>query len=163
MIATGSFFLSLLPELLYNILTPQWLIKMLGFLVVCAPYYVSQSDLGFYPQYPKVLLPGGIKRRPRTERIEKTKQHGGGGGGGGYEIMMQAGGNNEGLINSSSIDCNPETLALFPLHPTGDLQRRQPPTSAQNSTTFSTPSESDGSSDQHLFDFFPAPSSTETI
>ncbi|RVW57023.1 WUSCHEL-related homeobox 2 [Vitis vinifera] len=105
MIATDSFILSLS--------------------IVCGPYYVPQSDLGFYPQYPKVLLPGGIRRRPRTERVEKTKTHGGGGGGGGagYEMMMQAGDNNEGLIHSSSIDCNQETLALFPLHPTGDLQR----------------------------------------
>ncbi|KAL6341657.1 hypothetical protein AAG906_032778 [Vitis piasezkii] len=136
--------------------------------VVCGPYYVPQSDLGFYPQYPKVLLPGGIRRRPRTERAEKTKTHGGGGAG--YEMMMQAGDNNEGLINSSSIDCNQETLALFPLHPTGDLQRfSHAETSAENSTTLSTSSETastpgieDGSCDQPFFDFFSAPS-TETI
>lgn len=145
--------------------------EILGSIVVCGPYYVPQSDLGFYPQYPKVLLPGGIRRRPRTERVEKTKTHGGGGGGGGagYEMMMQAGDNNEGLIHSSSIDCNQETLALFPLHPTGDLQRSHAETSAENSTTLSTSSETattpgieDGSCDQPFFDFFSAPS-TETI
>lgn len=143
-----------------------------GFIVVCGPYYVPQNDLGFYP---KVLLPDGLRRRPRTERIEKTTAHGGHGGGGaaGYEMMMQAGDNNEGLMNSSSIDCHQETLALFPLHPTGDLQRRPPPItpphpeiSAENSTTLPTSSESattpvieDGSCDQPFFDFFSAPSS----
>ncbi|EEF31009.1 WUSCHEL-related homeobox 2 [Ricinus communis] len=95
--------------------------------VVCGSYYLPQSDLGFCPQYPRLLLPAGnFKRRPRTEKIiEKARscavpqEY--------NNIMIQTNDRNinQGRIHSKSYISNQETLPLFPLHPTGILQGRE--------------------------------------
>ncbi|KAF2300406.1 hypothetical protein GH714_012966 [Hevea brasiliensis] len=82
--------------------------------VVCGSYYLPQSDLGFYPQYPKVLLPSGFKRRPWSEKIDKARAYA-------FTDRKQQGAN---AINSKCYGNYQETLPLFPLHPTGILQGR---------------------------------------
>ncbi|CAK9137862.1 unnamed protein product [Ilex paraguariensis] len=141
--------------------------------VVCGPYYIPQSDLGFYPQYPnpKLPLPGGIRRRPRPETVDKTKQCGGGTGyepaNQGLNIMMRTDYNEEFIKNTNKY-CGQETLDLFPLHPTGILQERRTASSslasssAENSpitTASSNPettciNDQEGSCDQRFFEFF---------
>jgi hypothetical protein len=122
------------------------------FSVICSPYYLPQSDIGFYPHYhnPKVLLPGGIRRRPRTEKLGKSRSFD-------DETPVHMAGNSQ------------ETLPLFPLHPTGNLQGEtgKPSigsSSAMNSTN--TPGFSDqveeGSADQLFFDFFSREGSCES-
>lgn len=137
--------------------------------VVCGPYYLPQSDLGFSPQYPKVLLPGGFKRRPRAENMNKIKAY----ACTGYEpaalspeynnIMIHSTDRNQVTINNNS---NQETLPLFPLHPTGILQGRETTMRSQNSSSadnsITTPSISsetttaieEGSGDKPFFNFF---------
>ncbi|KAI9196284.1 hypothetical protein LWI28_022583 [Acer negundo] len=134
--------------------------------VVCGPYYLPRSDLGFYPQNTKVLLPGGASQRRSSSSSSSTSS--------GYDhvqeyhnMMMHTSNynNNEGIVifensyqNSDAID--QETLDLFPLHPTGtNLQGRN--TSDENSATDFTSSQTyfsgieDGvSNDQPFFDFF---------
>ncbi|KAA8549250.1 hypothetical protein F0562_000934 [Nyssa sinensis] len=143
--------------------------------VVCSPYYLPQNDLGFYPHYPKVLLPGGIKRRPSPDKMEKTNTC----VGAGYEpshlrynvMMHTAGDKNEAAMNNN---CNTSqaTLPLFPLQPTGILQARTTnnsslvSTSAENSTTPSSSSDTTGieqrSGDQPYFEFFSGNGSYES-
>ncbi|KAE8039035.1 hypothetical protein FH972_011485 [Carpinus fangiana] len=119
---------------------------------ICSPYYLPQSDIGFYPQYhnPKVLLTGGIRRRPRTEKLEKSRSFD-------DDTPVHMAGNSQ------------KTLPLFPLHPTGNLQGETGKcsigsSSAMNSTN--TPSFSDqveeGSGDQLFFDFFSGDGSCES-
>ncbi|KAK9279165.1 hypothetical protein L1049_012842 [Liquidambar formosana] len=132
--------------------------------VVCGPYYLPQSDIAFYPQYSKVLLPptSGIKGRPRTEKVGKTKPC----GVAGYEPTHPGHG-----TAMHMGDTDQETLALFPLHPTGILQGKKGNSSnaletAENSTTPSSSSEITGleecSSDQPFFDFFSGRGSCES-
>ncbi|XP_031287505.1 WUSCHEL-related homeobox 2-like [Pistacia vera] len=125
---------------------------------VCGPYYLPRSEIGFYPQCPKVLLPvpGGAKRRPKVEeQKENTRVL----GGSLYDpeqydycVMMQMKN-----INEGGIDNNQETLPLFPLHPTGILQGRTSTTPSIGSTSSSSETNTaieDGSCDQPFFDFF---------
>ncbi|KAH7862956.1 hypothetical protein Vadar_011480 [Vaccinium darrowii] len=108
--------------------------------VVCSPYYPAQSEFGFYPpHYPKMLLQGGNKKKPKPDTS--------------MEMLQTA--NNNG---------RQETLSLFPLEPTGVLQTR---TSSSSSSLVSIsaviPSTADPSSSssgingdhrQPCFDFF---------
>ncbi|XP_010260182.1 PREDICTED: WUSCHEL-related homeobox 2 [Nelumbo nucifera] len=145
--------------------------------VVCAPFYMPQTGIGFYPPHPKVLLPGGVKRKPKMDKMEKRKGTGGGGdgvsAGAGYEAAqagfynMYKDDDNEGLVGTT--DGHHETLTLFPLHPTGVLEDKIenhfPSTSAENSNA-STSSGSNSvevvSADQPLIDFFAENGSVES-
>ncbi|KAF2321908.1 hypothetical protein GH714_004389 [Hevea brasiliensis] len=109
-----------------------------------------------FPQCPKVLLPSGFKRRPRSEKIDKAKACT-------FTNWKQ------GSINGKCFSNNQETLPLFPLHPTGILQEKDETVCSlgssityvdDNSIANSTPISSetttgveDGSSDK-LLDFF---------
>ncbi|KAM7259654.1 hypothetical protein ACFE04_015395 [Oxalis oulophora] len=105
--------------------------------VICRPYYIPtqttvdhhHQQLGFYPQYfnnttPKTLLPAGsgvvegLKRRPSVITNHEN-----------MEIIA----NICTKIDRPAPQNNRETLALFPLQPTGNLQRT-------TSTTFQTSS-----------------------
>ncbi|WRX32325.1 Homeobox domain - like 10 [Theobroma cacao] len=144
--------------------------------VVCGPYFLPQGDLGFYPhQCPKVLLPGAVKRRGRPEKMEKARVYGTGAA---YDLvhqecntMMPDIENYGGVLNNG----NHETLALFPLHPTGVLDARATmsslgsTTSAGNSTTPSSSCETTAGIDQEgygteqrFFDFFSSQGSCES-
>ncbi|KAJ4972209.1 hypothetical protein NE237_005308 [Protea cynaroides] len=125
--------------------------------VVCSPYYMSHGGVvGFYQptQYPKVLLPGGAKRRPAMDKVEKTKVEAGGDG-------------NEGImINSDNITCDHETLTLFPLHPTGILESGRSSdsfrtTSSMAEATINTTVAEEGCAEQPLIDFFGEEASCE--
>ncbi|XWS53141.1 hypothetical protein CRYUN_Cryun11dG0132300 [Craigia yunnanensis] len=150
--------------------------------VVCGPYFIPQGDLGFYPQCPKVLLPGGVKRRGRPEKTEKARFY----GGAAFDLVHQDYNtmipdnieNYEGVFNNGSCNnSNQKTLALFPLHPTGVSEGRATlmsslgsTTSAGNSTT--TPysyyetiagiDQEDSCEQQHFFDFFSCQGSCES-
>ncbi|XP_022752748.1 WUSCHEL-related homeobox 2-like [Durio zibethinus] len=152
--------------------------------VVCGPYFLPQRDLGFYPQCPKVLLPGGVKRRERLEKTETARFY----GGAAYDLVHQDYNNiipdnienYEGVLNNGSCNnSNQETLTLFPLHPTGASEGRATlimsslgsTTSAGNSTTTPASShkttsgidqEGSGGEQQHFFDFFSCHGSCES-
>ncbi|XVF46507.1 hypothetical protein PTKIN_Ptkin03bG0032500 [Pterospermum kingtungense] len=142
--------------------------------VFCGPYFLPQGDLGFYPQRPKVLLPGGVKRRGRPEKMDMARFC----GGAAYDqlvhqdhnTMMMPDTENYGVVNNGSSNSNhDQTLVLFPLHPTGASDERETlisspgsTTSAGNSTIPSSSSETTAGVDQdaagygqqHFFDFF---------
>ena len=96
-------------------------------LVFCGSYYLPQGDLGFYQHNPKMLLPGGFKRVPRTDHKART-----------YALPQEYNNSNNNIMiqtsdrsvqgcvaNTKSCVCNQETLSLFPLHPTDILQGRK--------------------------------------
>ncbi|KAF5744619.1 WUSCHEL-related homeobox 2 [Tripterygium wilfordii] len=133
--------------------------------VICGPYYLPQREnLGFYPPYPKVLIPGGFKRRSRIEKSEKTKSTGYVGQGCGispYEYnnsMMQT--SRSVYEEAINVDSDQETLPLFPVHPTDQGTTRMSSlagsASGESSTTLSSDENinEEGSSDQPYFDFF---------
>lgn len=137
------------------------------FLVVCSPYYLPQNDLGFYPQCPKLLLPGGRKRSPRLDKVKKPNP-------GGVDQSGQLGLQTMLPMGSSNIQ---ETLPLFPLHPTGVLHERTTslslgsncsensiatttPSSTSETTTCITYDQQEGAGDQLFFDFFCGKKST---
>lgn len=129
----------------------------LRFSVICSPYYLLQSDIGFYPQYPhpKVLLPGGmIRRRPRTEKLEKSRSAFGDGG---YNTAHQEYDTSMHTAGSSTTINSQETLPLFPLHPTGILQGESGKSSIGSSEV-----DQECSGDQLFFDFFPGEGSCES-
>lgn len=127
---------------------------------------MQQGGVGFYPQYHhKVLLHGGVRRRPRPEKLEKTTtwvgsdsaeyalphpEH--------HSMILKQEDNYEKTIGNT----NQETLALFPLHPTGLLERRRVNSASLDDDHFpaslnstNSPTCIEGSSsEQHLFDFF---------
>ncbi|XP_028775779.1 WUSCHEL-related homeobox 2-like [Neltuma alba] len=73
--------------------------------VLCTPYYLPHSEMGFVAQHPKVLLPGsGIRRMPRNCEVYQQMQD---------TVMLD-----DGHLR------NKETLALFPLQPTGFLENK---------------------------------------
>ncbi|ERN07797.1 hypothetical protein AMTR_s00012p00149750 [Amborella trichopoda] len=97
--------------------------------VVCNPFYVSQSGLGMYPQFQRVMVPGGTTKRFNVgNNMEKGHETEGPSGNWGHH----------------------ETLQLFPVHPTGILEDRYnlPHTnlssspSSSSSTSSSSPSSS---------------------
>lgn len=96
------------------------------------------------------MLPGGIRRRPRTEKQEKSRAFD-------DDAPVHMAGKSQ------------ETLPLFPLHPTGNLQGETGKSSigsssAMNSTntrSFSDQVE-EGSGDQLFFDFFSGEGSCES-
>lgn len=127
------------------------------FPVVCNPYYIAQRDqLGFSPSYPNLPVPGGIKKRPRPQKVRPVHEPAGA-----ESSVMHHRGDNSGQLNQQ------ETLPLFPLLPTGILQERSSitsnsslssslTTSAENSTSTTTPSSSCDTNEQvhTFFDFF---------
>ncbi|KAF3453890.1 hypothetical protein FNV43_RR04331 [Rhamnella rubrinervis] len=145
--------------------------------VVCGPYYVPvQSEIVYSPHYhnhhhyPKVAVSGGIRRRPsRTQKMEKLRTN---------EAYLPQGSHtaasghygDEGLTNRSimiSNSNNQETLALFPLRPTGILQGRQgqnpcglfaetTPTRSSTPSSSSEAEESQAGDQQHFYNFFSA-------
>lgn len=144
-----------------------------SFSVLGGPYYLPHNDVGFYPQYQhsKVLLPSGIRGRPRTEKLEKPRALDGAAYNSahqGYGMAMHIGNSTWDITNNYS-NYGQETLPLFPLHPTGILQGKtgKPSigSSAENSTT-TTPSSSEieeGSGNyQPFFDFFSGQGSCES-
>ncbi|XVF20072.1 hypothetical protein REPUB_Repub11eG0166800 [Reevesia pubescens] len=153
--------------------------------VVRGPYFLPQGDLGFYPHCPKVLLPaGGVKKRGSwaDEKMEKASFY----GGAAYDLVHQDYNtmnipieNYEGVLNNGSCNknSNQETLALFPLHPTGvsegmsTLMSSPAGSNISAGNSLTTPSSSnettagidqDGSGEQqHFFDFFSCQGSSD--
>ncbi|KAJ0084031.1 hypothetical protein Patl1_30892 [Pistacia atlantica] len=148
-----------------NVFVPSCLYMQMGSISVLKtkPDFVVHityrgSEIGFYPQCPKVLLPvpGGAKRRPKVEEQKENTRVLGGSlydpEQYDYSVMMQMRN-----INEGGIDNNQETLPLFPLHPTGILQGRTSTTPSIGSTSSSSETNTaieDGSCDQPFFDFF---------
>lgn len=146
----------------------------LGFLVlvsaVCGPYFVPQSDIGtMYTQCPKVLLPCGIKRRQRTDFVERTKTFCRTGlayparpQGHHHDVTVHQ--TAESNSNSdSTVERNQETLDLFPLHPTGSAvqdttkcSHAHHDCSAMTSTSSAEARDGYNNGDQPFFDFFAA-------
>jgi len=100
-----------------------------------------QSENGFYPQHPKVLVPVGFRRRPS-------------------EIFVPTDMSNV-VVQQRISDCNlsysnQETLDLFPLHPTGILEGKTMSSQASVSAHSSTDINEDDPSplNQPFFDFF---------
>lgn len=86
---------------------------------------MPRSDIGtMYTQCPKVLLPCGIKRRQRTDLVERTKTF----YRTGFAYPAHPQGHHHDVTvhqiaesdNDNTVERNQETLDLFPLHPTGD-------------------------------------------
>ncbi|OMO67732.1 hypothetical protein CCACVL1_20350 [Corchorus capsularis] len=138
--------------------------------VVCRPYFLAQSDhhhLGLYSHCPKVIIPGGIKRRGRPEKMEMARvyettsapsydhmfhQD--------YNMMIPA----DRIENYGVRVKNDETLALFPLHPTGIIEGRATNNISSNTfsgnsassceTTAGIDQEAASATEQPFFDFF---------
>ncbi|XP_038717500.1 WUSCHEL-related homeobox 2-like [Tripterygium wilfordii] len=125
--------------------------------VTCGPYYLPQSEnLGFYPPYPKVLIPGGFKRRSRVEKTEKNNSTYVGQGYEYYNTTMQK---RRSLYEEAiNVDSEQETLPLFPLNPTDQgttkMSSLAGSASAESSTTSSDNINEEGFSDQPYYDFF---------
>ncbi|XP_065866324.1 WUSCHEL-related homeobox 2 [Euphorbia lathyris] len=82
---------------------------------VYGTYYLPQGEIGLYPPYPKVLIPcAGIKRRHRSAGYEAVLPNN-------YypNSNIEVGSRNRGRNRIQ------ETLPLFPLHPTGDLEQEE--------------------------------------
>ncbi|XXG54748.1 hypothetical protein AAC387_Pa03g2548 [Persea americana] len=93
--------------------------------VVCGAYCIPHPPVGFYPQYPEVLLPGAM-RRPIEEKVaRKTKEN----LCEGYEAAHPV---NDSMDAEGTM--THETLQLFPLHPTGILESRSEDPSPSTST-----------------------------
>ncbi|KAK8485063.1 hypothetical protein V6N13_030908 [Hibiscus sabdariffa] len=144
--------------------------------VVCGPYFVPQGDhhLGFYPQCPKVLLPGGsMKRRgrPTVGKVVRPIFY----GGNTYDHLVHQdynslilpdteksggafGSNDDGMSHQVQ-----ETLPLFPLHPTGECEEK--PTALMASTVgvgVERESSTPGNGGQRFFDFLSCQSCSES-
>ncbi|KAJ8750481.1 hypothetical protein K2173_015626 [Erythroxylum novogranatense] len=132
---------------------------------VCGPYYLAHSELGFYPQYckSKVQIPGGLKRRSRTEKVDKTISY--------YRttnelaaphentnVMLQKSDGKAEILDIYKGNINQETLPLFPLHPTGVLKGRASFTTIPSTYTKCDENSNgcvvEGSCDKPFFDFF---------
>ncbi|XP_043688461.1 WUSCHEL-related homeobox 2 [Telopea speciosissima] len=126
--------------------------------VVCSPYYYMQHSggIGFYPppspppppQYPKVLLPSSTKRRQSMDKVD------------------EGGDGNEGIVtNRNNSSCGNETLALFPLHPTGILEMGRSSSNSFRITSVTEESNTlsceEGCGEQPFFDFFGEKASCE--
>ncbi|CAN4100949.1 unnamed protein product [Withania somnifera] len=90
--------------------------------VGCSPYYIPQSNLGFYRQYPVPSLilhgPGSFKRGATCDASVYINTH-----------------CQDNSSSNANKEFNQETLNLFPLHPTGFLQEK---TTSSSSTSTST-------------------------
>ncbi|XP_076892329.1 uncharacterized protein LOC143544036 [Bidens hawaiensis] len=112
--------------------------------------YIPQRDIGFYTQYPKMLVPSATTTKRRSPRTAKTKLPAVSG--------TVASGNN--LIKSKMVNSknysHQETLDLFPLHPTGILQQKDATVSNVNVNVSNVcmSGSSDRSQEQNFFDFF---------
>ncbi|KAK1297970.1 WUSCHEL-related homeobox 2 [Acorus calamus] len=118
--------------------------------LVCGPFYGNMGH--HHQQYPKVLIPGSLKRRtrvpPELVRADENNQIEG------YNAPQP-------FYEENNRSSN-ETLQLFPLHPTGILEERSG--GSTTSTSNSAEIEMDGGgrdgddevneNHQHLFNFF---------
>ncbi|KAI3830070.1 hypothetical protein L1987_04203 [Smallanthus sonchifolius] len=112
--------------------------------------YIPQSEIGFYTQYPRMLVPSATPTKRRSPRTTKTKLSAGAG--------TLAEGNNpikSKMVNGKNYS-HQETLDLFPLHPTGILQQKEATANnvTVNASNAHTSGSSDRSQDRHFFDFF---------
>ncbi|XP_076928359.1 uncharacterized protein LOC143617829 [Bidens hawaiensis] len=112
--------------------------------------YIPQRDIGFYTQYPKMLVPNATTTKRRSLRTTKTKLPAGSG--------TVTSGNNltkTKMVNSKNYS-HQETLDLFPLHPTGILQKKEANASNVNInvSNICMSGSSDRSQEQNFFDFF---------
>lgn len=83
--------------------------------VICRPYYVPHSEMGFVGQHPKVLLPGtGIRRMPRNNCFEVYQQMQ-------DTSVVMSDDHHQQHHGHFMMRNNKETLQLFPLQPTGFL------------------------------------------
>ncbi|CAL9771671.1 unnamed protein product [Musa acuminata subsp. burmannicoides] len=115
--------------------------------VGCSPYYVPVPQVGgvgyFHPQFPNVIFPAAAKRTD-------------------FQKMGMIQGRNQtpsraGCRNRD--ESSHETLQLFPLHPTGILERRPGSTPTSASTEIESVEEDEGKEEvggenQPLFNFF---------
>ncbi|XP_077217616.1 WUSCHEL related homeobox 2 [Tasmannia lanceolata] len=130
--------------------------------VVCNPYCIPPNGVSFYPQGPKVLLPGGVMNRPRSEKVvQKTNDR----SGFIYESTHHV--DNSMELDHNNNNNNHETLPLFPLHPTGILEGRSGNNSPSTSETINLSFTSETSveefgGDQPFFNFFAKHSSYES-
>ncbi|KAK6935888.1 Homeobox domain [Dillenia turbinata] len=114
------------------------------------PHYIPQNGVAFYPQYSKVLLPANPngatnKRRSRTTTIdelaEKTHQTGGSAiHATNYDAIFMMNHHYSASMSEDHRDHHhdQETLALFPLHPTGLSQANKTASSSSPGTSSDT-------------------------
>ncbi|PIA39075.1 hypothetical protein AQUCO_02700327v1 [Aquilegia coerulea] len=107
------------------------------------PYYIPQNTTPpafcYYPQYPKVPIPSTNGLRRKQQRDKKMKEMSVGDGAvyhhahKPYGIMHTGDMNEESIHNNITSSINDETLALFPVHPTGILKENSTTSFADNS------------------------------
>ncbi|XAR60563.1 hypothetical protein NMG60_11033990 [Bertholletia excelsa] len=105
--------------------------------VVCSPHYLQQNELGFYPKYPKVFIPGGVTWKQKPDRVDHMTACGAGGSAS-APFMINGRSDHNGGIKGTH-DCRQETLPLFPVEPTGILQARTSASSSLASTSAENP------------------------
>ncbi|XP_061373234.1 WUSCHEL-related homeobox 2-like [Gastrolobium bilobum] len=129
---------------------------------LCATYCIpqAQSEIGYYPQHPKVLLPIGYRRSQAEKVVVPTTMSSVCNGPMVYEGMQQR------ISDSNFSYSYQETLDLFPMHPTGILETRKTDqvsslaSVSADSCSNDTPSGSDINEEdgvprnQPFFDFF---------
>lgn len=114
--------------------------------VGCSPYYVPVPQVGgvgfFHPQFPNVIFPAAAKRTD-------------------FQKMGMIQGRNQTPSRAACRNRDErghETLQLFPLHPTGILERRSGSTPTSASTEIESVEEDEGEEvggeNQPLFNFF---------
>ncbi|KAF5179137.1 Wuschel-related homeobox [Thalictrum thalictroides] len=107
-----------------------------------SPYYIPQNTtpaFGYYPQYPKVPIPSTNGLRRKQQKDNKMKEMSVGSGAAyqhahkPYGIMHTGDMNEESINTNITSSINDETLALFPVHPTGILKENSTTSSVDNS------------------------------
>lgn len=112
---------------------------------------MPQNDLGFYTQFPKMLLPNiAATTKRRSHRTSKHKLSTGTGNFAGGDNPIKSK-----MVNGKNYS-HQETLDLFPLHPTGILQQKEATSNNVDAYDLNacTSSSTDCSQDQLYFDFF---------
>ncbi|XP_071717967.1 uncharacterized protein [Rutidosis leptorrhynchoides] len=87
--------------------------------VLYGQYYMPQNDLGFYTQYPKMLMPNAATTKRKSHRISKHKFSNSAENFTGGNVPIKSK-----MVNGQNFN-HQETLDLFPLHPTGILQQKE--------------------------------------
>ncbi|XP_071687547.1 WUSCHEL-related homeobox 2-like [Rutidosis leptorrhynchoides] len=118
--------------------------------VLYGQYYMPQNELGFYTQFPKMLMPNPATTKRRSHRTFKHKVSTGAGNLAGGNIPIKSK-----IVNGQNLG-HSETLDLFPLHPTGILQQKEVTSNNIDAIDLSacTSGSSECSQDQLYFDFF---------